>query len=155
MEVGGIHAAIRPNRSDLLPSHDLLAFANHDLVEVGIHRVHGLEFSTLDERVPNDDHIPPPHAGVHSEGHIAISNTINRSPQIAVAASHAIPVLPRMVGQEPSGHIIPLGVGFADRHVKTIRHPHCGTVATGDSHKGSHEEHEKYPKQPASHEGGI
>jgi 6,7-dimethyl-8-ribityllumazine synthase len=58
-------------------------------------------------------------------------------------------------GQEPSGHVIPLGVGLADRHVKTIRHPHCGTVTPGDSHKASHEEHKKNPKQPASHEGKI
>ena len=155
VQVGGIHATVRPDRSDLLPPRDLLTFANHDLVEVGIHRVHGLELPALDEGMPHNDHIPPPHAGVHGEGHIAISDAINRSTQIAIAASHAIPVLPRVVGQEPSGHVIPLGVGLADRHVKTIRHPHCGTVTPGDSHKASHEKHKKNPKQPASHEGKI
>jgi len=155
VQVGGIHAAICSNRPDLLPSRDLLAFANHDLIQVGIHRVHHFELTTLDERMPHNHHIPPPHAGIHCEGHIAIAYAINWRTEVAIAACHAIPILARMVGQEPSGHVIPLGVGLADRHVKTIRHPHCGTVTPGDSHKASHEEHKKNPKQPASHEGKI
>ena len=152
VKMGGIHAAVRSDCSDLLTTRNLLTFANHDCVEVGIHGIHSLELSSLDECVPHDDHIPPPHAGIHCKGHIAIADAINRSPQIAIPASHTVPVLARMVGQEPSGHVVTFGIRFADRHVKTIRHPHCGTIIPGDSHKGSHEKQKKNPKQPASHE---
>jgi len=57
-----------------------------------------------------------------------------------------------MVGQKPSGHVVAIAVRLPDRHVKPIRHPHCGTVAPGDCHKASHKKHQKNPKQPASHE---
>jgi hypothetical protein len=155
VQMGGIHAAVRSNCSDLLTTRNLLTFANHDLVEMGIHGIHGLKLSALDECVPHDHNIPPTHASIHGKCHIAIADAIDRGTKIAIPASHTIPVLTRMVGQEPSGHVVTIGIRFADRHVKTIRHSHCDTIIPGDSHKASHEKHKKNPKQPALHEGEI
>ena len=97
MEVGGIHATVRPNGPNLLPAFYLLAFFYHDLIQVGIHRIDHLELATLEEGVAHDHDIPPAHAGVLGIGDDAISDAINRRAEVGIPPSNIVPILSWMV----------------------------------------------------------
>jgi asparagine synthetase B (glutamine-hydrolysing) len=72
-------------------------FFDHDLIQVGIHRIDHLELATLKERMAHDHDIPPAHAGVLGIGDDAISDAINRRAKIGIPASNIVPILSRMV----------------------------------------------------------
>ena len=97
VQVSDVHAAISPDRPDLLATHDLLPLEHEDFVEMRIDRVHGFDLSLFEENVADDHQVSPAHAHVTRKDDDTVCRRIHRFAQIAIASLEAIPIFSHVV----------------------------------------------------------
>ena len=125
VQMGGEHATVSANGSYLRTAANDLPKADVDAVQVGIKRLAAEYFACfwLTEGMSHNHHLAPASTSLCRIGYQTQSDGINGVAQIGVAASIAIPILPKMPwgGQaQASGLIVPFAIWLANGKIKTI-----------------------------------
>src|SRR5207302_6068928 len=84
------------DRGDLLPAFYSLTAANQNLLEVTVKRIDIAHASAVAERVPDNDHVPPPLMTIARKNDDTVADGVNRIAKVGVAATNAVPILAQM-----------------------------------------------------------
>jgi hypothetical protein len=121
VQMGRIHSVVVTYRPDLLPTHDLLALANKDPIEMSWKWVCEVKLPILDPSMTNDYDIAPADTNIAGQNNDSVADGINGVTKPFGTPTISHPIFAQMsTGTETSGFVIPMRIWRSHGEIKAI-----------------------------------